>query len=291
MEDAVTAEAKAKRLVDHASLPSLTLDARQLGDLELILSGAFTPLGGFMTSADVASVAESATLADRTPWPVPVTLKVPAEALEADADEALLADPEGTPLAVLTITERATLPGADGRVGLAGPVRAHRVPEHGSFRRLMISPSQARAELGRGPVLAFATSAPIGGRQIGQLKHLAGQLGARLLVLPMVAGPAEVVRQPEALIRAVLAAAISLPAGTLVVPVPYAERYAARAREPAARAREPAARAREPAAIATIAAAYGATHLMVDGWHDNGGSPTTEIGSPAGVHGAPIQVL
>jgi len=273
----VTAEAKAERLVDHVSLPSLTLDARQLGDLELILSGAFAPLAGFMTSADLASVAESATLADGTPWPIPVTLEVPAEALGADASEALLADPEGTPLAVLTITERAAAPGADGRVGLAGPVRAHRVPEHGSFRRLMISPSQAKAELGSGPVLAFATRAPIGRRQIGQLKHLAGQLGARLLVLPMVAGPAEVVRQPEALIRAVLAAATSLPAGTFVVPIPYAERDATTARE--------------LAAIATIAAAYGATHLMVDGSHDGAGPAAPEFDAPASVPGAPIPVL
>ena len=273
------AGAQAEPVVDHASLPSLTLDARQLGDLELILSGAFAPLGGFMTSADVAAVAESATLADGTPWPVPVTLEVPADALGADAGAVLLADPEGTPLALLTIIERATPPGADDRVVLAGPVRAHRAPEHGSFRRLMISPSQARAELGGGPVLAFATRAPIGGRQIGQLKHLAGQLGARPLVLPMVAGPAEVVRQPEALIRTVLAAARSLPAGTLVVPVPYAGRDA------------PAAR--ELAAIASMAAAYGATHLMADGWHDPATPSTaeTETVAAASVPGAPIPVL
>ena len=273
----MTAGAKAEPVVDHASLPSVTLDPPQLGDLELILSGAFAPLSGFMTSADVTSVAESAMLADGTFWPVPVTLEVPADALGPDTSEALLADPEGTPLAVLTITERTSSPGADGRVVLAGPVRAHRTPEHGSFRRLMISPSQARAELGRRPVLAFATRAPIGGRQIGQLKNLAGHLGARLLVLPMVAGPAEVVRQPEALIRAVLAAVRSLPAGTLVIPVPYAERDAAMARE--------------IAAIATIAAAYGATHLMVDGRHDSSGPPTAEIGAPADVPGAPIPVL
>jgi sulfate adenylyltransferase len=273
----VTAEAKAEPVVHHASLPSVTLDARQLGDLELILSGAFAPLGGFMTSAEVASVVESATLPDGTPWPVPVTLEVAADALGPDASEALLADPEGTPLAVLTITERAAAPGRDGRVGLAGPVRAHRAREHGSFRRLMISPAQARAELGGRPVLAFATRAPIGGRQIGQLKHLAGQLGARLLVLPMVAGSAEVVRQPEALIRTVLAAATSLPAGTLVVPVPYAGRDAAAERE--------------LAAIATIAASHGATHLMADDRHDRAGLPAAEIGAPISVTGAPIPVL
>ena len=268
-EDAVSAPAQAEPVVDPASLlSSLTLSARQLGDLELILAGAFAPLTGFMAGADVDAVEASATLADGTPWPVPVTLEVPADSVPAGADQVLLADPEGTPLAVLSITERAAVPG-DGvlggsgkspgegstRVRLAGPVRANRVPEHGSFRRLMISPEQARAEFGLGPVLAFATRAPVGARQIGQLKHLAGQLKARLLVLPMVAGPAEVVRQPEALIRAVLAAARNLPPGTLVIPVPYAERAGS-------------GRDRDVAAIATIAAAYGATHLMAGDWPD-----------------------
>ena len=145
----------------------------------------------------------------------------------------------------------------------------------------MISPEQARAELGDGPVLAFATRTPIGGRQIGQLRHLAGQLGARLLILPMVAGPAEVVGQPEALIRAVLAAARSLPAGTLVVPVPLA---------PAGRARGPPschwpAQARELAAIAIVAAAYGATHLMADGWRARPVQPRSRPARAAGQPG------
>ena len=284
----MTAQAQAEPVVDPASPSSLTLSARQLGDLELILSGAFAPLTGFMTGADVDAVAASATLSDGTPWPVPVTLEVPADSVPADADQVLLADPEGTPLAVLSITERAPLP-ADGsaqagtRVRLAGPVRANRVPEHGSFRRLMRTPERARAEFGGAPVLAFATRAPIGARQIGQLKHLAGQLKARLLVLPMVAGPAEVVRQPEALIRAVLAAARNLPPGTLVVPVPYAERAGS-------------ARGRDLAAIAIVAAAYGATHLMADGRSGVPGgaaaqAPGDETEAGARLPAAPIPVL
>ena len=248
----MTAQAQAAD-VDPASLSSVTLGVRQLGDLELILSGAFAPLTGFMTEADVAAVDKSATLADGTPWPVPVTLEVAADSVPADAERVLLADPEGTPLAVLTISERAAIPGQGDRVVLAGPVHANRVPEHGSFRRLMIPPEQARSEFGGQPVLAFATRGPIGGRQIGLLKHMAGQLKARLLVLPMVAGPADVVKQPEALIRTVLAAAESMPPGTLVVPVPYAERSGHD-------------RDRDLAAIAVIAASHGATHLMADGW-------------------------
>ena len=148
--------------VEAASLPAVTLDARQLGDLELILSGAFAPLRGFMTQADAAAVASTATLSDGTPWPIAVTLDVPATAVPADADRVMLSDPETTPLAVLTITERSDAPAGPGKVRLAGPVSGYRAPEHGSFRRLMISPEQARAQMAGTPVLAFATQAPLG---------------------------------------------------------------------------------------------------------------------------------
>ena len=51
----MTAQAQAEPVTNPASLPSLTLGPRELGDLELILSGAFAPLRGFMTRADVDS--------------------------------------------------------------------------------------------------------------------------------------------------------------------------------------------------------------------------------------------
>jgi len=73
-------------------------------------------------------------------------------------------------------------------------------------------------------VLALATRRPLSQRQIGQLRHLASQQKSRILLLPLVAGPADVVLRPEALVRAVLAAARHLPHGTLVVPVPLPPR-------------------------------------------------------------------
>ncbi len=263
-EVVVTAEAQAGPSPDTAGLPMLTLNERQLGDLELLLSGAFRPLTGFMCTADVIAVERAAELADGTPWPVLVTLEVAQDAVPAAADRVVLADPEGAPLAVLEIAERSELPAAGpgrpagaGLVRLGGPVFGSREIEHGPFRRLMRTPAQVRAQLveaGDAPVLALATRGPLHRRQIGQLRHVAGQLKARVLLLPLVVGQAEVVSAPEALVRAVLAAAASLPAGTLVVPVPMA------AREPG-----PAAGPeRELAARAMIAAAYGATHLMAD---------------------------
>jgi sulfate adenylyltransferase len=256
----MTAEAKTDMSADLMGVPTITLDEAQLGDVELLLSGVFAPLTGFMGAADVAAVIENAALADAAPWPVPVTLDVREDALPADAQRVVLADPEGTPLALLDIAERGELPPRPGRgagqamVRLAGPVTGLKEPEHGPFRRLMVAPGEARAAFGDAPVLAYATRGPVHSRQIGQLRHMAGQLKARLLLLPLTAGPADVVTRPDALIRAVLAAAANLPSGTTVIPVPLAQRGTQSGVGPE----------REVAARALVAAAYGATHLMID---------------------------
>jgi sulfate adenylyltransferase len=268
----VSAEAVTGPAAGFASLPTWTLDEGQLADLEMLLSGVFAPLTGYMTAADVSSVCESGTLADGTVWPVPVTLDVPEDAVPPAQRRLALNDPEGVPLAVLDISERSPalgLPparaGRGGRharpAGVAGPAATELVrlsgqvircrdPEHGPFRQLRRTPAQVRAELGDGPVLAFITRRPLNARQIGQLRHVAGQLRARLLLLPLVTGTADVVVRPEALVRTVRAAARHLPPGTLVVPVALAARDVGAQREIALRA--------------LVAAAYGATHLFTD---------------------------
>ena len=298
-----------------------TLGEAQLGDLELLTSGVFAPLRGFMDAADVATVDVRGTLADGTPWPVPVILDVPADAIPPDADHLVLQDQEGSPLAVLAITERLTRPAPDDPaagpsaagpsaagssaagssaagssaagssggsevVRLAGPVTALREPEHGPFRQLRRRPEQVRAELSAaagspgtgGNVLAYATRRPLNKRHIGQLRHFAGQLNARLLVLPLITGPADVVTRPEALVRAVLAARQHLPAGTLVIPVPLASRYA-----------EPDQKTADLRAVAVAAAAYGATHLLADS-PGAAGSPGGKNG-PLDLPGVPIGVI
>src|SRR5215471_18922381 len=113
----VTAEAATGLGAGFASLPSWTLDENQLADLEMLLSGVFAPLTGFMTAADVSAVCESGTLADGFPWPVPVTLDVPEDAVPPAQRRLALNDPEGVPLAVLDISERPgdPVPGAGAR--------------------------------------------------------------------------------------------------------------------------------------------------------------------------------
>ena len=282
----MTAEAATGLAAGFASLPSWTLDENQLADLEMLLSGAFAPLTGFMTATDVSSVSESGTLADGTAWPVPVTLDVPEDAVPPAQRRLALNDPEGVPLAVLDVNERSpALPllpaqagrrgrharltdlappapsfqgaaaGADGAaatglVRLSGRVIQCREPEHGPFRQLRRAPAQVRAESGDGAVLAFITRRPLNARQIGQLRHVAGQLRARLMLLPLVTGKADVVVRPEALVRTVRAATRHLPPGTLVVPLALAARDVGAQREIELRA--------------LVAAAYGATHLFTE---------------------------
>ena len=58
---------------------ALELSARQYADLELIATGVYSPLTGFLGQADYLSVIEQMRLADGTPWSVPITLGVSLE--------------------------------------------------------------------------------------------------------------------------------------------------------------------------------------------------------------------
>src|SRR6201995_6142928 len=93
-------EAQSALPAELAGWPTCTRDEAQLGDLELLTSGAFAPLRGFMDAAEVTAVTEHGTLADGTPWPVLVVLDLSAATVPADAPRLGLQDPEGSPLAV-----------------------------------------------------------------------------------------------------------------------------------------------------------------------------------------------
>jgi sulfate adenylyltransferase len=262
-----------------ATWPAWTPGEEQLGELELLISGAFAPLTGYLGQGDLTAVTARGQLSDGAPWPLPVTLTVPESAVPAAAGHLVLQDPEGSPLAVVAITERVPLGAPGTLLRLAGSVTALRAPEHGPFRGLRRTPAEVRAELGAAPVLAYATRRPLGQRQVGQLRHLAGQLRARILLLPLVAGPADLVTRPESLVRAVQAAARQLPTSTLVVPVPLPPRG------------DPSGELR---ARAVVAAAYGATHLLTDARRGTGAGrssrpgahpPAAQDGSSAGHRG------
>ena len=66
--------AKLKEIVFN--LPDITLNDRQLCDLELLSTGAFSPLRGFITRSDYESVLDRMRLQNDLLWPLPIYLDV-----------------------------------------------------------------------------------------------------------------------------------------------------------------------------------------------------------------------
>ncbi len=100
--------ARAKELTSSAaSLPKVTLSAKQACDLEMIAIGAFSPLTGFVGEADYKSICTRMRLADGTVWPIPITLAVndDVKATLKQGGQAALHHADGTLLAVMDVQE------------------------------------------------------------------------------------------------------------------------------------------------------------------------------------------
>ena len=86
--------------------PSWDLTPRQLCDLELLLSGGFSPLRGFMNRADYEGVCNNMRLSSGLLWPMPLTLDVTedfAKSLNPGSSKIALRNPEGVMLAAIGI--------------------------------------------------------------------------------------------------------------------------------------------------------------------------------------------
>lgn len=87
---------------DVADLKVVQLTSRELSDLDMLASGALSPLEGFMGQADYESVLENMRLANGLPWSLPVGLAVDGP---PQGDRVALADESGRPVAVLEVEE------------------------------------------------------------------------------------------------------------------------------------------------------------------------------------------
>lgn len=155
---------------------------RELDDLELLVGGALQPITGFNEPGS------------------PVTLELPAEVVDAahESGEVELVDPEGLPLAV---------------VDLDGRVRRLTHAQHGPFRRLYLTPAQAReAYAGRTWV---PVAEPLTDSQLAHLRD------AGPVVLLALVGAGTPTLSTVGTIRATLAAADLLD-DAAVVAVPLA---------------------------------------------------------------------
>ena len=83
-------------------LEQISLTSRELSDLDMLASGALSPLEGFMGRNDYERVVEEMRLERGLPWSLPVCLAVDNP---PRGEEVALADERGQPLAVLEVDE------------------------------------------------------------------------------------------------------------------------------------------------------------------------------------------
>jgi len=95
------------RKAKAADLKKVALGGRQLSDLEMIATGVFSPLTGFMTQEDYRGVVDNMRLASGVVWSLPVTLSVSEdEASElSEGEEISLTDDGGRVVATMIVED------------------------------------------------------------------------------------------------------------------------------------------------------------------------------------------
>ena len=185
----------------------------QVSDLELIASGGFSPLEGFMDGETYRSVVASSRLPGGLPWTIPITVAVTsaqAGRIGRGAQVALVRD-DGVPLALMNVedvykpdklaevrkvfrTDDRAHPGVArvldeaGDVYLGGTVRVFERPMRVQFPAHHRDPAEVRrlfAEMGWRTVVAFQTRNPIH-RAHEYLQKCALEMVDGLLIHPIV---------------------------------------------------------------------------------------------------------
>jgi sulfate adenylyltransferase len=186
--DRVATNQDALTLAEQArALPAVKLGMRALSDLEMIAVGAFSPLTGFMTSADYKGVVQYMHLAGGLPWSLPVTLSVSKEDAKAyEGKQVTLADEDGNLLAIMDVeeafeydkreearlayrTEEDAHPGvaavyAQDEMLIGGAVRLFQRQKHNEFLEHRRDPKETRAafaERGWKTIVGFQTRNPV----------------------------------------------------------------------------------------------------------------------------------
>ncbi len=184
----VPAEERHERLRETEELPKVFLEPRALSDLQMISTGVFSPLKGFMLQDDYTSVVEDVHLSNGLAWSMPVTLAVEEEVARSLQEDSVvaLANGGGEPVATMLLQElyrydkewearevyRTTdedHPGVaalyqQGDVLLGGDVELIQPPDRGSFPLHYYEPEELRtlfAKKGWKRVVGFQTRNPV----------------------------------------------------------------------------------------------------------------------------------
>lgn len=211
--DLMTPTEQIAELKAHAThLPSLQISERALCDLELLATGAFSPLDRFMGQADYQRVLDEMRLTSGHVFPIPITLPVNPDTPGVELDkEIALRDSKNNLVAVMQIEEiyswdldeaaekvfgtqdlRHPLVAEMhrwGKVNLSGKIRMIELPRHFDFQDLRRTPAEVRAKLatfGRENVVAFQTRNPLHRVHEELTKRAADGIDGVLLLHPVV---------------------------------------------------------------------------------------------------------
>lgn len=178
------------RALDAA--PSWGVTPAQLVDLELLLTGAFSPLRGFMNAEQAEASRLHGRLPDGTVWPASIVLAIAEEIAQALGPRTplVLRDLEGAPLAVLAVDEvwrDAAAEGSPWRA--AGLLEGLRLPLHRDFTPLRSTVAATRGMLavrGWTRTIALPLSGPLTPALIAEVQDSAARLDAGVLVIGLL---------------------------------------------------------------------------------------------------------
>jgi sulfate adenylyltransferase len=207
----VSGEEREELLARSSHLPSVQISARALCDLELLATGAFSPLDRFMSKADYERVLTEMRTSDGTLFPIPVTLPIDESALPSYGEEITLSDSRNNTIAVMQIEEvyhwdpqreaRLVLGTTDprhplisemvrwGKVYVSGEIKVIDLPHYYDFINLRRTPAEVRTrleEMGNANVVAFQTRNPMHRIHEELTKRAAEEVGGSLLIHPVV---------------------------------------------------------------------------------------------------------
>ena len=184
----VPVEERDELLREAEELPKVSLGPRTISDLQMISTGVFSPLEGFMLREDYESVVEDMYLPNGLPWSLPVTLATDEDTARTlkEGSEIALVDDSGEPVATMLLRERYRYdkehearmvyrttdtehPGVaalhrQGEVLLGGEVNLLQPADRGRFPGYYYEPRELRAafaEKGWKRVVGFQTRNPV----------------------------------------------------------------------------------------------------------------------------------
>lgn len=194
-------------------MPDIILNDRHLCDFELIATGVFSPLTGFMKQMDYESVLDRMRLESGELWPLPICLDI-SESLAVTLEvgqSVTIRDQEGFLLGIMDVQDIWPLdiekeamaiygtldkkhPGVDylynksGKYYIGGDIQVLSLPIHSDFKQMRNTPAEVKhlfSKLGWKRIVGFHTRQPIHRLQFELTIQAMQKAKANLLILPV----------------------------------------------------------------------------------------------------------